>query len=177
MINTTPSRTQTTKPEGKIGRAKRGKCAKQGDGLRRKPKMVLVEQHARARNTVHWINKKIDEYFRKCEELEKPKTMSGLALALDMSREQILRYEHGKSRPKEGLCVVIKRAKDEIRAEWESRLASSSATGAIFWLKNNAGFSDRNDAEAFGFRPPVVIQVNFPNSATVPHQIAIDGKV
>lgn len=71
-------------------------------------------------------------------------TITGLAVYLDTSRETLLEYEE---RPE--FVDAIKRAKDRIHYETERILTSGAGnvTGAIFSLKNNWGWKDKNETD------------------------------
>ena len=88
----------------------------------------------------------IDAYFDKCDKTGKPYTITGLAVALDTSRETLLDYGN-----KEEFSDTIKRAKVKIHKYAEEYLCSGkSATGAIFNLKNNWGWKDKQEVEHSG---------------------------
>ena len=96
---------------------------------------------------------KIADYFDSLridgDKPDKPPTMAGLALALGFADRQSLR-DYGKD---EAYSCVIKKARMRIENYWESKLAGTSPTGAIFWLKNHAGYADRQDFEMSGAIP------------------------
>lgn len=71
-----------------------------------------------------------------------PYTITGLALALDTSRETLLQYE---GRPE--FVDTIKKAKDKCHNYVENSLLTSNPTGAIFNLKNNYGWKDKTESE------------------------------
>lgn len=91
------------------------------------------------------MQKKIDEYFADCRENEEPLTISGLAYALGMTTECLRTY--GQS---DQFSVTVKRAKQIVERDVEKRLFGANATGSIFWLKNNAGWKDKQDIEHSG---------------------------
>ncbi|WP_440220915.1 terminase small subunit [Dietzia sp. MNB45] len=87
---------------------------------------------------------------------QKPYTITGLARALGTSRETLLDYESGKHDEKAGdfdgadqrFSDAVKEAKSRVQEDAESRLMSGMpATGFIFWLKNNAGWRDRQEVD------------------------------
>lgn len=80
-----------------------------------------------------------ESYFSKCEDSNKVPTVNGLALALGMTRETLLRYAE-----KDGFSDTVKAVRTRLEAEWEQRLAGPSAAGTIFWLKNQ-GWSDKTE--------------------------------
>ncbi|WP_336874392.1 terminase small subunit [Rhodococcus qingshengii] len=85
-----------------------------------------------------------------------PYTITGLARALKTSRETLLDYESGKYDDKaddidaagDKFSDTIKDAKLRVQQNAEEFLMSGApATGAIFWLKNNAGWKDRQEVD------------------------------
>lgn len=89
----------------------------------------------------------INQYFQKCEEKQKPYTMTGLALSLGIDRTTLINY--GK---KDLFSTLIKNAKAKVEEQLEEslyRLGNNS--GVIFNLKNNYGWRDtvevKNDNE------------------------------
>jgi len=66
-----------------------------------------------------------------------PYTITGLALALDTSRETLLEYQE-----REEFVDAIKRAKLRCQNFTELKLYGPNATGPIFSLKNNYGWKD-----------------------------------
>jgi hypothetical protein len=93
------------------------------------------------------MQKDIDVYFDKCKKDKQPKTVMGLAIALDMCRETLCDYAK-----KGAFSDTVKRAKDIVVAEVESMLLKPGAntTGAIFWMKNNGGMRDKIQQEVSG---------------------------
>ena len=93
--------------------------------------------------SVEELQKQIDEFFKWCTDNNKPMTITGLALALDTSRETLLEYE---DRPE--YVDTIKRAKLQCQNFTEQFLyEGKNATGAIFSLKNNYGWRDRTETD------------------------------
>jgi hypothetical protein len=92
--------------------------------------------------TVKELQKKIDAYFKKCDEDKDPYTITGLALALDTSRQGLINYDE-----KEGFIDTIKKAKLKV----ENYLETKSLKGdivpviTIFNLKNNFGWKDKTE--------------------------------
>lgn len=71
-----------------------------------------------------------------------PYTITGLALALDTSRETLLDYED-----KPIFSDTIKRAKVKIENFAERQLFTTTPTGSIFNLKNNYGWRDKTEQD------------------------------
>jgi len=87
------------------------------------------------------IQEKIDKYFMDCDRNSEPYTVTGLGLALDMSRQDLINYSN-----KEEFFDTIKKAKLRVENYLEKRLINdNSATGIIFNLKNNYGWKDKQE--------------------------------
>lgn len=67
-------------------------------------------------------------------------TVTGLGLALDMSRQALINYEE-----KDEFVDTIKKAKQRVENAIEQRLFHNNATGSIFNLKNNFEWRDSQD--------------------------------
>ena len=119
--------------------------------------------------TVEKLQEKIDAYFSECDSREtevltksgimvkvpnpRPYTITGLALALDTTRETLLDYEE-----KEKYSDTIKRAKMKCQNYAEEYLFSGSReTGAIFNLKNNYGWKDKTEQDITSGNKPISI--------------------
>lgn len=87
----------------------------------------------------------VNQYFAECEVKEKPKTMSGLALALGIDRRTLVNYSD-----KEDYFPTIKKARQIVEQQNEEMLVSGkgSATGIIFNMKNNFGWVDKTEVES-----------------------------
>lgn len=95
-------------------------------------------------NNVEELQELIDKYFDECDEKEHPYTVSGLAYALNMTREGLIGYEH-----KDAFADTVKRAKMRIQAYAERSLYSKqNPAGIIFSLKNNYGWKDKQEIES-----------------------------
>ncbi len=82
------------------------------------------------------LQEKIDKYFSDTPKEEW--TITGLALALDTSRQTLLEYEgevEDREKPKE-YVDMIKKAKVMVEHSYEVDLKKSGRTGTIFALKN-----------------------------------------
>ena len=79
--------------------------------------------------TAKELQDKIDLYFTSTEKIEW--TITGLALALDTSRETLCNYEN-----RDEYFDTIKKAKDMVENSYELDLKKSGRTGTIFALKN-----------------------------------------
>lgn len=89
----------------------------------------------------------IDAYFALCKVEKRPRTVMGLALALDMCRDTLCEYaKNGK------FSDTVKRAKNIVIAAVEEMLLSegSNKAGGIFWMKNNGGYNDTKQLEHTG---------------------------
>lgn len=96
------------------------------------------------------LEKAIDEYFASCRDKDtgeyiKPLTITGLALVIGSSRQELIDYEQ-----REEFRDTIKRAKLTVEAFAENMLFSGkNAAGPIFALKN-FGWSDKHEVEHTG---------------------------
>lgn len=100
---------------------------------------------------------RIQEYYEWAKDNNKHITMSGLAWYLGCSRTTLLNYENSlesdwlKSVPDDVKTLYvdsIKRAKHRIEMEYEEGLFNkNSAVGAIFTLKNNYKWIDKQEVE------------------------------
>ena len=90
------------------------------------------------------LQKLIDEYFEFCDLKNRPYTITGLALWLDMDRKGLLRYEKDYE---DEFCHAITRAKEKVQEFVECCLFKKGiAQGVIFNLKNNFGWEEKVDA-------------------------------
>lgn len=93
--------------------------------------------------TKETLEKAIKDYFEDIEARDCPPTMTGLALALDLSRQGLVNYAN-----KDLFFDTIKRARQKVEAYNESKLISGMpATGLIFNLKNNFGWKDTTEQQ------------------------------
>lgn len=87
------------------------------------------------------LKKAIDNYFLKCDENQKPYTMTGLALSLGIDRRTLARYGD-----RDLFAPLIKNARNKVEEMLEEslyRLGNNS--GVIFNLKNNYGWKDTTE--------------------------------
>jgi DNA-packaging protein gp3 len=85
-------------------------------------------------SSVKEMQEKIDAYFEECDQKEDPYTITGLALALDTTRDVLLDYQE-----KDEYSNTIKKAKLKCENYAEKHLfkGKNGVVGAIFNLKNN----------------------------------------
>ena len=98
--------------------------------------------------TVKELETKIVAYFAQCDKDHDPYTVSGLALALDTTRETLLDYQD-----RDDFSDTIKKAKLRCENFAERKLfrGSGSVAGVIFSLKNNyKGWKDTKDVHHGG---------------------------
>lgn len=102
------------------------------------------------------LEKRIEEYFKYAKDNMEVPTVSGLAWFLGTNRQCLLRYQEEdndllKSVPDDVKGMfrdTVKQAKARIEAGYEQALFSkNSAVGAIFTLKNNYGWVDKQELE------------------------------
>lgn len=74
-----------------------------------------------------------------------PYTVAGLALSLDIDRRTLLNYSK-----KEEFFPTIKKARIKIEKDVERRSIENNSAGAIFNLKNNFDYEDKQKKEHSG---------------------------
>lgn len=115
------------------------------------------DPHSEMRRVVTGHDKEGNALFemREVTTPQVPYTITGLARALKTSRDVLLDYESGKYDDRddtdadgERFSNAIKDAKLRVQQNAEELLMSGMpATGPIFWLKNNAGWRDRQEVD------------------------------
>ncbi len=97
--------------------------------------------------SVEDLESKIKAYFTECDTVEEPYTITGLAVALDTSRQTLCEYEE---RPE--FVDTIKRAKDKCEKQIEVMALKGkyNSVFSIFNLKNNYGWKDKQESEVYG---------------------------
>lgn len=109
-------------------------------------------------NDAKKLQKKIDDFFKECKKQNIIPTVTGLAVVLDTSRKVLLDYENYCEHDdklktldetvKRDISNTIKRAKARIEAEYEQQLlGAKNPAGAIFTLKNNYDWKDKQEIE------------------------------
>lgn len=94
------------------------------------------------------LQEAIDAYFAKCDAEKRPYTITGLAIALNTTREVLLDYEN---QYEQGFRDTIKKAKQKCQAYAEEQLFTNPRTaGVIFNMVNNYGWKNRQDTEISG---------------------------
>ena len=92
------------------------------------------------------LQNKINNYFEECEKNKEPYTITELCIALDLCRDTLSEYMK-----KDEFSDTIKKAKLKVENYLEKHLITdSSTTGIIFNLKNNFGWSDKQQIEHSG---------------------------
>ncbi len=95
---------------------------------------------------VEKMQQKIEKYFKECEQRHEPYTITGLCIALDICRDTLSEYVK-----QEEFSDTIKKAKLKVENYLEKHLITDSSTsGIIFNLKNNFGWSDKQQIEHSG---------------------------
>lgn len=95
---------------------------------------------------VEIMQQRINKYFKQCDEKKEPYTITGLCIALDITRETLKEYLK-----KETFSDTIKKSKLRVENYLEKHLITDgSTTGIIFNLKNNFGWSDKQQIEHSG---------------------------
>lgn len=79
------------------------------------------------------------EFFSWCQETKNKVTFAGLRLFVHMSRENWSAYKNDYKEYSDTIYNI----EQMLEAEWEGKLGWAGSTqGAIFWLKNKAGWKD-----------------------------------
>jgi hypothetical protein len=104
------------------------------------------------------LEEKIDGFFAFCDANEYPYTIHGLCVHIGCTRDTLCEYEK-----KPQFSDTIKKAKEKIRWFVERELfQGKNPSGMIFWLKNNAGWKDKQETEISGpDGAPLDLSVNF----------------
>lgn len=94
------------------------------------------------------FRERINEYFDRCDERERPYTVTGLAYHLDTNRTLLLNIEH-MGHYGEDFAYEIAKAKMRCELWLEENLLTrnSNVVGSIFALKNNFGWRDKTEQE------------------------------
>lgn len=125
---------------------------------------MTKKKHAGGRppkyKTVEELQEKIEEYFDFCDNKTKkiyseklgemmvadpePYTMSGLAYALNLSRQGLVEYKE-----KDQFSDAIKRARDRVEKDLDRRLNDKAlfTPGLIFNLKNNFNWREKTETD------------------------------
>ncbi len=107
-------------------------------------------------NSVEELQAKIDRYYSECEAKELPYTITGLCLALDITRQTLLNYQN-----KDEYFDTIKKAKLKCENYAEQQLfTGKNVAGVIFNMKNNYGWVDKIENKITGDEDaPLVVSV------------------
>jgi hypothetical protein len=93
--------------------------------------------------TVNELQVLIDAYFARQKDEGRPLTVTGLAMALDMDRSQLIEYGDRSE-----FSNAIKEAKRIVQEFSEETLYTArNPVGAIFNLKNNWGWKDKQEIQ------------------------------
>lgn len=94
--------------------------------------------------TQEQLQKGIDEYFNRCDEENKPYTISGLAYSLGVDRRTLVNYSN-----RDLFFSQIKNAKQRVQAQLEENalMGKGNAVFTIFNLKNNYGWKDQTEVK------------------------------
>jgi len=89
----------------------------------------------------------IDAYFAKCDKLNEPYTISGLAYDMGIDRKTLLNYSK-----RDEFFPTIKKARDKVEVYVEKLMLKSSGVvaGVIFNAKNNFDWKDKSEVEVSG---------------------------
>lgn len=104
--------------------------------------------------SVKELEEKIDSYF--ADEKNKPWTITDLACWLDCDRRTLTNYEN-----RDKFFPTIKRAKTKIEADIEKNALQGiyNPTFAIFNMKNNFGWQDKQEVKAEVKTPKIEMEI------------------
>lgn len=124
--------------------------------------------------SVEELQSVIEEYFDFCDENEKPYTMSGLALALGISRQTLINYSKD-----ENYFDTIKNAKQLVEMQLEENALSNktNSTFTIFNLKNNFNWKDKQEHEISNSEETNKQLINIANLLNKPQKPRSDGEI
>lgn len=128
---------------------KDGTKSKQGEG-------AVGSGQPRKFNTPDELEEYISKFWSWCEENGKRPTVTRLAVYLDTNRQTLINYQNADNlddrfvgcsdSEKRRYVDTIKKAKAMIEAEYEDALFNKGeTTGAIFTLKNNYSWVDKQE--------------------------------
>lgn len=105
----------------------------------------MNKKHAGGRPPKYKTEKEIEEktnkYFMECDLTGEPYTITGLCIALGITRETLNEYSKNKK-----FSDTIKKARLKVENYLEKHLITdNSTTGIIFNLKNNFGWKDKQE--------------------------------
>jgi hypothetical protein len=112
----------------------------------RKPGRPSKKGGAQRKYTCHRpVYERLQQYFSDRDEKGVPTTIMGLARALDLHPETLIEYEKRRDTDEDRrISDCIKSARHRIIDRVERQLlGGKNLVGAIFWLKNNAGYTDQ----------------------------------
>jgi len=89
------------------------------------------------------LQSKVNDYFESCFENE-PFSIVGLALYLDTTTETLRDYEQNRG---PAFSAIIRKAKMRVEKYWGDRCTHQAVAGAIFQLKCNHGYVERQVIE------------------------------
>ena len=113
--------------------------------------------HPRKYKTVEEMEVKIEKYFADRDKDKRPYLIYGLALALDLTRDGLLKYQGRKE-----FVSLIKKAKERVAASIEEMiLTKRQVAGPIFWLKANSTWYDKLVVSGENGDPIAIDIVNF----------------
>lgn len=106
-------------------------------------------------NSPEELENKIEEYYRYCKDSDRKITVTGLAWYLDVNKQTLTNYEKAEENgwlkrldedTRSKYIEIIKKAKIYIESCYEEMLFhKESVIGAIFTLKNNYGWVDKQE--------------------------------
>jgi len=98
-----------------------------------------------------------EAYVQECEDEKRPLTVAGAAYFLGFESRQSF-YAYGK---KDAFSYTVRKARLLLERAHEESLhkGGGQVAGPIFWMKNNAGYSDKQHLEHSGGETPIAIDI------------------
>ena len=95
-----------------------------------------------------------EQFFKECDEKNVPYTITGLALALGISRQNLCEYA---ARPE--YSDTIRKLKQRVEASVEQLMLNKGHAGSIFWMKNH-DWTDKTVQEVHNIEEMTQDQLN-----------------
>lgn len=121
------------KEKGKSKKKLKAKSKAKAIELTASPYDTLISESAPV------LRNAVESYIIDCENYNERLTITGMALALGLTRQSLVKFD--KSDDKE-VIAVIDYAKQRVEEQLEQRLSGNSPSGAAFNLKANFGWQE-----------------------------------
>lgn len=113
--------------------------------LKKNKKIIKLIGRPKLYNTAEEMIEVLENYFNDCEKRHAHYTITGICIALGMSRETLRTYEK-----QEEFSDTIKEAKLLVENHLENALYDKDSVGVRFNLSTNFGWKDKTNVEHSG---------------------------